>query len=508
MPRLTAPLPLVSIFGNTLDAGQLAEPSPPEHTAPISQHEPVGLTLHGTRLRYFPKPISQRLKDRSLDIKVLYTQSLYESISKRKKDPGNISMKLRHLGLDSQNTALYIDIQCEKRVAKKVRRFFAQEHVEEELLPDFRVLVLNNPPVEVANDDAIDVFSDSLPDKTMCGMSIKLSGGGKFVSCTLGGVIVVETDQTRLYGLIAGHPLKRIRGEPFDKRQMYEAYGSSSSEEEEDSDSDDTSTDKSVIPSKSVHSDIERTYNDVLLRTNFSIGTVVCDSFSVQSGRNCDWALVDLNQEYALPNVVIPNEQPQDSNFQDDKPEITLHYEYPPWTAPPKQVFVLKQGKPCIAELSFDTSSLMISPGSTFIDSHDVIMKDGSSLCPGDSGLWVVDTETSGLYGHVVSVDAFGEAQVMPIHPTFESIKRQMRTNRVFLATSLAVNQLKGDLQEPHSSALPRLNAPGLRPTLESIVRSEEDSLQDKFPRGTIPQPAQSIFVEPRAPFPPLQRKR
>lgn len=40
------------------------------------------------------------------------------------------------------------------------------------------------------------------------------------------------------------------------------------------------------------------------------------------------------------------------------------------------------------------------------------------------------------LYGHVVSVDAFNEAQVMPIHPTLESIKLRLSANRVFLPSA------------------------------------------------------------------------
>ncbi|CAG2005225.1 unnamed protein product [Fusarium graminearum] len=450
------------------DIWQQQKRNPPQRAASISQGEPVGLELRGTEMKDFPKPVPLRLKEQFYDIRVLYSQSLCDFISRGKGDPGNISMKLKYLGPDSQNTELYIVIQCEKRVAKRVKKFFAQKHVEEDLLPDFRVFVLDKPPIEVANDDTIDVLIDSLPLKTMCGMAVTLSGGGKSVRCTLGGVIIVETDQKRLYGLIAGNPLKKIRVDVSGKQPAHEAHGSSASaSEDEEEDSDDAST---TLP-KSAHPDIERTNDDSILRTKLHVGTVAYDSFSIPSDENCDWALIDLNQESALSNVVIRNEQPADINSEYYEDEIHRYCGNSLCTTLTEEVLVLKQDKPSIAELSFNTSPLMMSPGSRFVSAHDIKMKDGS--CPGDSGLWVVDENTSRLYGHVVSVDAFGEAQVMPIQSTLKSIKSQLKASRAFLATALAVNKLKADLKESRSSIVPGPTAPVSNLNLGSIARSE-----------------------------------
>ncbi|CAF3591160.1 unnamed protein product [Fusarium graminearum] len=436
-------------------------------------------------MKDFPKTVPLRLKERFYDIRVLYSQSLCDFISRRKGDPGNISTKLKYLGLDSQNTELYIVIQCEKRVAKRVKKFFAQRHVEEELLPDFRVLVLNEPPTEVANEDAIDVLSDSLPIKTMCGMPVTLRGGDKSVSCTLGGVIIVETDQKRLYGLLAGHPLKRIRGDPSGKQPTYEAYGSSLSseedEEEEEEEEEEDSDDASTALSKPAHSDVERTNNDGILPTKLHVGTVAYDSFSIPSDGNCDWALIDLNHEYALSNVVIWNQQSQEHDFDNYEAEIHRYYANSRGTALITQVLVLKQDKPCVAELSFNTSSLMMFPGSGFVNTHDVTMKDGSSFCPGDSGLWVVDAKSLGLYGHIVSVDAFGEAQVIPIQSTLQSIKWQLKAKRVSLATSLAVEELHVAQREPPSSTLsePTGRSSDVSSGITKITKPSKDTTQD-----------------------------
>ncbi|EKJ68474.1 hypothetical protein FPSE_11482 [Fusarium pseudograminearum CS3096] len=431
---------------------------------------------------------------------VKYKGSLYDYIADKKKDPGTISIKLRYLGLDAQKIEPRIVIQCEKRVKKTIKKFFAQKHVKEDLSSDFRVLVLDEPPIEVANDDTIDALSDSLPRKTMCGMPITLSRGGRSVSCTLGGVIIIGTEQKRLYGLIAGHPLKRIRGDLSGKQPTYKADRSTSSKAQEKGknyNSTATSKETSAMPSNPVHSGFMRTSQDDHLRRKLKIGTVVSDNFNISSKNNYDWALIELNQEYALPNAVVRIKQPKESEFEDNHTEIYTHYnEFSPGTTI-KQVLVLKYGNPSEAELSLNTSLLVMSSGSEFVDAHDVTMKDGSSLCPGDSGLWVVDAKNGNLYGHVVSVDAFGEAQVMPIQPTLQSIKKQLKAAQVYLATSSAVKQLKVAPEEPSTSTQLWPTATEARPALGPTVSSEEDSLQDRPPWNTTYPYDQGKFFSP-----------
>ncbi|RGP68939.1 hypothetical protein FLONG3_8000 [Fusarium longipes] len=496
---------LSSLFGNEPYTEQQAGPIPAHHTVPNLQDEP-GRALQGTELKYYSKPIPERLRTRFFDLKVLYNDSLYDFISKRKKNPGTISMKLRYLGLTQQHTELYIVIQCDKRVARYIKKFFAQKHVLEELFPDFRVFVLDTPLLEVADDDTIQVLSGSLPDKTICGVRVTVSIGGISVGCSLGGVIMVETDRARLYGLIAGHPLKIIQSGLSDKQAIYRSYESSLFEEQEedddnDSDSDDTFTGMST-PSSPVHYDFERT-NDNDIRAKFSIGTVVHDSLDISSGKNSDWALVELDQKYALPNVVVPNWQSQVSDFKDFQTEISHYYVDSLDTALKKKVFVLKQDGSRIAELSLNTTSLMMSPGSVFMNVHDLIMKDGSSLCPGDSGLWVVDAKTSCLYGHIVSVDAFGEAQVMPVQSTFRSIAEELKAAKVSLATSLVVKQLSAVLEEPYSFTVSGSHTLESRPSPSwtmswerELLRSAEEALcrrdqvtidEENFMRKLVP---------------------
>ncbi|KAL4727169.1 hypothetical protein ACLX1H_006070 [Fusarium chlamydosporum] len=431
----------------TLNSGYVAAPT----SAPTSQDETHGLTLPGTDLRYFDKPIPERLKARFFDIKVLYTQPLLDAISKGRKDPGDISMKLRYMGICSRDIEPHIVIQCERKVAKRVKRFFTQGHVEEELLPDFRVLVLTKTLLRLANDDVVEVLSDSIPEGTMCGMPIELSRGGRSVNCTLGGVIMVEGPPKRLYGLMAGHPLRRLHVSSSDSHPTTEASGSSSEEECHCSDSDSVAT--FDICSKSRDPDTEEQH-DKFGQPRLAIGTVTHDSFSTSVKNNYDWAIIDLDTGYALPNLVTP--QSYASYFGETEVEIQSYHHSSHEELPAKEVLILREGQPLMAELSFNTSSLMMFPGSSFVDVHEMAMRDGPSLRPGDSGSWVVDAKTSRLYGHVVSVDVFGEAQVIPIHTTLQSIREQLKAKQVYLPQSQDIDRLKATLKQPSLSIPPR----------------------------------------------------
>ncbi|TVY69186.1 hypothetical protein Focb16_v000225 [Fusarium oxysporum f. sp. cubense] len=405
------------------------------------QSEPVGLDLPGTELKSFDEPISQRLKARFFDIKVLYTQPLLDYILKRKKDPGDISMKLKHLGLNSQSIQLHIVIQCERKVAKRVRKFFAQGHVEEELLPDFRVFVLEKALLRLTDDEAIEVLTDSVPKRTWCGTPIRLMRGNASVVATFGGIIVVETSHKRLVGLTAAHSLKKLHS-PLSNQLLtndtevpFSSSSSNASESESDSDCESTITTESSVQHLEHLND--KGLDTTASQNTVQIGTILCNTFNSPMAQNYDWAIIDLSQQATLPNRVVLDGQRDSSDFEEDSDlEPILFPVGNPCVSVSRQVLVLKQGAKPIGEMSLDTSSVLISPGSSFVEVYDLAMEHGSSLSPGDSGSWVVDAKTSVLYGHVVSTDAFGEAQVMPIRSTLDSIKVQMNATRVFLPNS------------------------------------------------------------------------
>ncbi|SCN88551.1 uncharacterized protein FFB20_08331 [Fusarium fujikuroi] len=447
----------------TSQPAQRAGPKTPQYeesdsgigiTTPSSQdhqNEPPGLELPGTELRCFDNPISDRLKARFFDIKVLYTQPLLDYILKRKKDPGDISMKLKYLGLNSLSTKLHIVIQCERKIAKRVRKFFAQGHVAEELLPDFRVFVLEKALLRLTDDEAIEVLTDSVPEKTWCGTPIRLRRGNVSVVATFGGIIVVEATHKRLVGLTAAHSLKKLHSPlsgqllTHDREVPFSSSSSDASESESDSDCESTITTESSVQHPE-HLD-GKGLDTTASQNTLEIGTILCNTFDSPMAQNYDWAIIDLNQQATLPNRVVLGGQSDSSDFEEESDlEPILFPVGNPCVSVSRQVMVLKKGAKAIGEVSLDTSSVLISPGSSFVEVYDLAMEHGSSLGPGDSGSWVVDAKTSVLYGHVVSTDAFGEAQVMPIRSTLDSIKVQMNATRVFLPSNDDIRMLQEEL--------------------------------------------------------------
>ncbi|KAG9506646.1 hypothetical protein J7337_000179 [Fusarium musae] len=424
-------------------------------TTPSSQdhhNEPLGLELPGTELRHFDRPVSDRLKARFFDIKVLYTQPLLDYILKRKKDPGDISMKLKYLGLSSLSAQLHIVIQCERKIAKRVRKFFAQGHVEEELLPDFRVFVLEKALLRLTDDDVIEVLTNSVPERTWCGTPIRLRRGNVSVIATFGGIIVVEATHKRLVGLTAAHSLKNLHSPlsnpllTHDREVPFSSSSSDASESEGDSDCDSTITTESSVQHPEHLNDKE--LDTTASQNTLEIGTILCNTFNAPMAQNYDWAIIDLSPEAMLPNRVVIDGQSDSSDFEEESDLEPIMFPVGnPCVSVSRQVMVLKRGAKPIGEMSLDTSSVLISPGSSFVEVYDLAMEYGCSLSPGDSGSWVVDAKTSVLYGHVVSIDAFGEAQVMPIRSTLDSIKLQMNATRVFLPNSDEIQLLQEELR-------------------------------------------------------------
>ncbi|KAF5973232.1 hypothetical protein FCOIX_8872 [Fusarium coicis] len=455
------------------------------------QNEPLGSELPGTELRHFDRPVSDRLKARFFDIKVLYTQPLLDYILKRKKDPGDISMKLKYLGLTSLSAQLHIVIQCERKIAKRVRKFFAQGHVEEELLPDFQVFVLEKALLRLTDNEAIEVLTDSMPERTWCGTPIRLRRGNVSVVATFCGVIVVEASHKRLVGLTAAHSLNKLHSPLSDHLSAHEGEVPFSSSSSDASESESGSDCESTITTESSVQHPEHLNGkglDITASQNsLEIGTILCNTFTAPMAQNYDWAIIDLSQQVTLPNRVVLDGQSDSSDFKKESDlEPIMFPVRNPCVSVSRQVMVLKRGAKQIGEMSLDTSSVLIAPGSSFVEVYDLAMEHGSSLTPGDSGSWVVDAKTSVLYGHVVSIDAFGEAQVMPIRSTLNSIKVQMNATRVFLPNSDEIQLLQ---EESRSRALPNSEVSPDTEVCEKRESTETTQSEDMKRGQTVSSP-------------------
>nr|RBR02156.1 hypothetical protein FVER53263_09789 [Fusarium verticillioides] len=338
-----------------------------------AQHEPQGKHLDDTKLLWFDLPVPDRLKGKFFDIKNLYTRDLLDYISVRKRDPGDISMKLRYLGVSPQHTQLHIVIQCEEKVARRVRKFFAKKDVEQNLSPDFRVLVLEKTLLRLGNDGLIQVLAGSTPKETWCGTPIKFNRGGMYTMATFGGVIIVETSCRRLYGLTAAHSLESLQADVHKYQEVPERDETESLSSTEASDGD---SDFAFASATTTEGSVQHLDNPSIEEwdSNAALGTVLCDTLRSPVAENYDWAIVDLIRPKALPNALFKNQQSDVSDSEEEAPhEATIHLGS---TSSPdsisRPVLVLKQGTPQKGELFFDASCIMISPGSTFVEVHDL----------------------------------------------------------------------------------------------------------------------------------------
>lgn len=170
------------------------------------------------------KTVPEELLLRFADIKLLFHEPVVKAITRRNGKRGDASWKLKYLGKlgqDESRARLHIIIQCEKNVARKVRRFFRQDHVKEELGQDFipwvegtslERLIHHTDNVELGSTmNLISVFSKDEQRKTLCGTAIELRYGQNTRSATFGGLITVaEASGVVLYGITAGHFLEEL----------------------------------------------------------------------------------------------------------------------------------------------------------------------------------------------------------------------------------------------------------------------------------------------------------
>ncbi|PVH92427.1 hypothetical protein DM02DRAFT_699974 [Periconia macrospinosa] len=393
-------------------------------------------------------------RDRFLDIRILYTQSLWEAVSsKRRRDPGDISMKLKYLGENESNAQLYIVIQCNKRVSKKVKKFFAQKHVAEDLKPNFRVHVIDAGPSRLANSETIRILGNLNSTKsTLCGMSIVISSESTYRTATLGGLILVRTQEnTVIYGLTAGHPLTNL-GHEFSRDDLYWTEINSESDDENTTEEDE-SIQLSDIDHQHVYQEPSTPHD---LTTD--IGRVVTHSFnSAKDSPNHDWAVVALEGQDWAPNLLFQQNQQTDSAIEQRTTmnegegilEKGINLGLMPFSSesqlilPAQPVVAITSHGLQRGTLTSSCSCLMISPSYRFVATFDFSPSHGSMFLPGDSGSWVTNETTGEVYGHVVTVDTFGEASVMPIHSTLLDIKSHIGAYDVRIPSGQEISDLQ-----------------------------------------------------------------
>jgi hypothetical protein len=97
-------------------------------------------------------------------------------------------------------------------------------------------------------------------------------------------------------------------------------------------------------------------------------------------------------------------------------------------------------------------------------------------LRPGDSGSWVVDPSSGRILGHVASIDAFGEAFIVPFQETLRDIRNSLGAVHVRLPSQDDIDKLRSKSNYPAPPTGPSLME-GVGPRLiRSIVQESTGS--------------------------------
>ncbi|KAH8659381.1 hypothetical protein BGZ60DRAFT_456975, partial [Tricladium varicosporioides] len=427
-----------------VDSGYASKSSTPEN----SKFGPFK-----TKLMHFEKEIPKLTQNRSEDLRELYADSLNNLVSGISKSRG-ILMTLKVLGESEETAEPWVFIQCDKAIAKKVRRFFKQSSVVSDFKPpspdiytpklDVYVhelpplLLGRNSPLSPTSTDSINLSpnlfesvelfyeQDPRAQYSLCGSKAIVSVNGQWRSATIGGLISVETAEGYIqdFGLTAGHFLNGdCYTESFDEEVQ------ETDEEETDDDADDEFFDdgqdfeldlgsmEELAPTTSVH----KTSTQLGAPSNpkSSIGHVFWTSHkNLQDQPNLDWALFTIgNNTLKLPNIVLADEITQTNTDDVEETRAVI-------------LSTASRGR-TYGMLSSSWSYLALAPGNGLVRTKAVKFARNQVLEPGDSGAWVVDSISNQLYGHVVASDVFGVSYIVPASDVFRDIQLRLSLKAV-----------------------------------------------------------------------------
>lgn len=330
-----------------------------------------------TKLRPFNQDIPESTKHRFDDLKELFDKPLYDHLMKSSGRFSAVSMKLKVLGQAEQTAKPWIVVFCDKSVAKKVKQFFNQPLVKEELkpsehnsyLPCFDLVVYAEAPRPIAAWALADVFGEIEELGTLCGASIAVRKDNHIRAATLGGVIIVSTPESgdELYGMTAGHVLREYIA--VEREGVSNESAGIIDAEDEDYLTDgneefelDLSTEESLIPPPLQSSPMPQAVPSQRIGELFLFARE-----DEQDQQNLDWALVSLDRFWSYR----PNE----------------HFMHAGDLKGPKRVervdtccvdVLTSSGGVKRGILSASSSYLMLSPGKSFVETYTLVMPNNS----------------------------------------------------------------------------------------------------------------------------------
>ena len=301
--------------------------------------------------------VSPSIYQRFNDLRELFNDPLCEHLASTCKKVGPLSLRLKVLGESKETAKPYVVVQCDRKISRKVRQFFAQSHVKAQYQPsqnaigspDLEVVVRPWAPalqaLEVSHnvyslDDSNNELQPWHLDSTWTGrgLLIKVNIGETSKFSTLSALLVIEGigerdnenislkkihDVPKIYGLTVGH----ILALPQDQEEPQSMDSDSESDQYSDLDrfEDAASTNESFLSDLDFAED---SLHLVELRNNeyanpqfepplsesisqsawVGIGHATHISTNSLRGMFLDWALIEITSAaYLVPQGLRPH---------------------------------------------------------------------------------------------------------------------------------------------------------------------------------------------------------
>ncbi|KAI0122974.1 hypothetical protein BJ170DRAFT_687683 [Xylariales sp. AK1849] len=396
-----------------------------------------------SKLRVFPDvQISPLVLDRFADIQQLLGRELAKLVTPI-TSLSDVLWEVKVVGTSKDSAKPALVFTADRKLAKKIRRFFGQQHIRDILgseEPRLDVHVFGKPPVRLATEDSIAVrrfLRHDEPLRSACGILVKATLQDRVTYGTIGGVLGVDG---RLFGMVTAHLIMQlVQTRPA--ASDHESSDGNSTIEDAYHMADDLDY-SDIAPSEPFESDLT---SDSCPIPTLEIAKIDANvAAPLQEYSNLDWALIPIGAELWLPNILekyLVSVGKSISQSQENVPELRI----PRWVfgQESKRVIVLSGNGLKAGILKLQHAALMVSPGTSFTKTLTLTVSKGSKLQRGDSGSWVVDEETGEVWGHLVSANAFGDGLVIPIHDFIRDVKQQFQAQAVRFPTDDQIRELR-----------------------------------------------------------------
>ncbi|KAH8683965.1 hypothetical protein BGZ61DRAFT_534649 [Ilyonectria robusta] len=400
------------------------------------------------KIPFLDLPIDPSATKRFVGIQPHFEKLLLEHVSKSQKRGARLSpmsTRLLMIGQSKEDAVAEIVVFCRREQYLSIKRFAKQEMITEMCRPNipgelsFNITVIPEAPrlrimfvegeVRVVGDQ---ILLPRWGEESLCGDRISLKGpSGQTRNATFGGVVkvVMENGEIYFYGMTAGHLL-------YDLRDADDTDYSDAGTDNEDigdygvDDDDELEIDLGPFMAQSftnAHPPNSPTgSHDWEFGKPLTIGRIMEPATALSEvAESYDWALFKLSIFYGSWVNQLPTDAMATITISNNAPGKTG--ERPVYMIVGR---IVKKGS-----LSSSSSRILVGPSQVFVDAYTITIEDENGICDGDSGSWVVDSETFELYGHLVASDIFNSGYVIPIAQVLDNIKEQLGASSVGLPT-------------------------------------------------------------------------